>query len=289
MKEYKSNEELMEYLENKNVIISDKNRALNIIDNYSYYSVVNTYKYVFKKSDNTYFEGVRFDEIYSLYNFDKNIRFIFLKYALEFELKIRGVMGNILAKNYGLKDYLNKTNFDELADEEDIDDIINSINNEIDKNKDKHPAITHYYQTYGFIPPFVAIKILSFGQISRWYGLLKQSDRNEIAKKFNVSPKLLKQILVNMTLARNICAHSDRFFSFHSKFFMSFKLIDSTYKVNNNSTNLYMLIKSMEKFLDEKDYKEFIILINEEYTKLKESVKSIDTKIILKIMGYPNV
>ncbi len=289
MKEYKNNKELIEHLENKNVIIDDKNIAMNIIDNYSYYSVVNTYKYVFKKDDKTYFENVHFDEIYSLYNFDKNIRTIFLKYALEFELKIRGIMGNILAKNYGLKDYLNKENFDELADENDIHNIIDSINDEIDKNKGKHPAITHYIQAYGFVPPYVAIKILSFGQISRWYGLLKQSDRNEIAKKFNISPKLLKQILVNMTLARNICAHSDRLFSFHSKFFMTFKLIDSTYKVNNNSTNLYMLIRSMGKFLNEQDYKDLINLVNEEYKKLDESIKSIDASVILKIMGYPNV
>lgn len=262
---------------------------MNIIDNYSYYSVVNTYKYVFKKDDKTYFENVHFDEIYSLYNFDKNIRAIFLKYALEFELKIRGIMGNILAKNYGIKDYLNKENFDELADENDINNIIGSINDEIDRNKGKHPAITHYNQTYDFVPPFVAIKILSFGQISRLYGLLKQSDRNEIAKKFNISPKLLKQILVNMTLARNICAHSDRLFSFHSKFFMTFKLIDSTYKGKNNSTNLYMLIRSMEKFLNEQDYNDLINLIDVEYRKLDESIKSINASIILKIMGYPNV
>ena len=72
MKEYKHNEELLEHLKNKNVIIDDENRALNIIDNYSYYSVINTYKYVFKKDDNMYFENVHFDEIYSLYNFAKN-------------------------------------------------------------------------------------------------------------------------------------------------------------------------------------------------------------------------
>ena len=34
MKEYKHNEELIEHLKNKNVIIDDENTALNIIDNY---------------------------------------------------------------------------------------------------------------------------------------------------------------------------------------------------------------------------------------------------------------
>ena len=65
MKEYKHNEELLEHLKNKNVIIDDDNIALNIIDNYSYYSVINTYKCVFKKDDNTYFKNVHFNEIYA--------------------------------------------------------------------------------------------------------------------------------------------------------------------------------------------------------------------------------
>ena len=289
MKEYKTNKELIEYLEKNNVIIDDKNKAINIIDNYSYYSVINTYKYVFKNEDNTYLKNVHFKEIYSLYKFDKNIRVIFLKYVLELELKIRGIMSNVIAKNYGIKNYFNKYNFDENAKEKDINNIVASINEEINKNKGKHPAITHYDNNYGFIPPFVTIKVLSFGQISRLYGLLKQADRNEIAKKFKINSKLLKQILINMTMARNICAHSDRLFTFHSKFFISFRLIDDKYKVNNNSTNLYMLIRSMEIFLSKDEYDELIESFNEEIDKLKKDIKSIDTNIILKIMGYPNV
>ena len=70
---------------------------------------------------------------------------------------------------------------------------------------------------------------------------------------------------------------------------MSFKLIDSSYKVNNNSTNLYMLIRCMEKFLNKGDYEELIKLIETEFNKLKESIKSIDAKVILKVMGYPDV
>ena len=92
-----------------------------------------------------------------------------------------------------------------------------------------------------------------------------------------------------MTMARNICAHSDRLFTFHSKFFISFRLIDDKYKVNNNSTNLYMLIRSMEIFLSKDEYDELIESFNKEIDKLKKDIKSIDTNIILKIMGYPNV
>ena len=72
------------------------------------------------------------------------------------------------------------------------------------------------------------VKILTFGVASSYYGLLKQSDRQAIAKYFKISDKLLKQILINLTLARNISAHSDRLYTFHSKFFISYKLIDKT-------------------------------------------------------------
>ncbi|MBR2786797.1 MAG: hypothetical protein IKD76_04820 [Clostridia bacterium] len=48
MKEYRTNEELIDYLSSKGVIISDKEDALQKIERYTYYSIVNTYKAIFK-------------------------------------------------------------------------------------------------------------------------------------------------------------------------------------------------------------------------------------------------
>ena len=50
-----------------------------------------------------------------------------------------------------------------------------------------------------------------------------------ISKEFKISGKLLKQIMKNMTMIRNICAHNDRLFSFHSKFLLTFKDFDKNY------------------------------------------------------------
>ena len=91
-------------------------------------------------------------------------------------------MANVIAKNYGLDNYLNILNFDSNANQKDISSLLDRINDEIDKNNGKHTAITHYINDYGFIPPFVLFKVLSIGEISRYYGLLKQSDRQEVAK-----------------------------------------------------------------------------------------------------------
>ena len=74
MKQYKTDEELLNYLETKNVIIKNRKFALKKLEKYTYYSIVNSYKYNFKDANNDYFPNVSFEEIYALYEFDKNLK-----------------------------------------------------------------------------------------------------------------------------------------------------------------------------------------------------------------------
>lgn len=286
MKEYKNNEELIDYLISKNVIVNDKKLALKNIEKYSYYSIINGYKAIFKDKNNNYKENTSFEEIFALYEFDKNIKAIFLKYTLEIEVVIKSLMANTLAEEYGVEDYLKLENLDENANEDLINDFIEKIEKEIDDNYIKHPAIKHYKDTYNFVPPFVLTKILTFGAVSRYYSLLKQSDRQKISKYFKLSDKLLRQILINLTMVRNISAHSDRLFNYRNKYDISFKNIEKDYNRKEYLCNLYMIIKSMKVLLDEEKYKEFENLLNREIEKLKDKLIVVDINDILRIMGY---
>ena len=289
MKEYKSNEELIDYLEDKGVIINDKDEAISVIEKYSYYSVINSYKMIFKDDNNNYIKNVSFDEIYALYVFDKNLRYILLKYVLEIEIIIKSLLANALAHKYRLQNYIDINNLDENASEEIKNKIINKIEEEINRNYNIHFAITHYIDQYGFVPPFILVKILSFGVTSSLYGLLKQSDRQQISKYFKISDKLLKQILKNLTSIRNICAHNERLYCFRDKYTINFKMIDKNYKSKDNTTNLYMLINILKLVLDKSNYDEMTSNINLEIKKLESKIKSISICNILKVMGYPNV
>ena len=286
MKEYKNNEELIDYLISKNVIVNNRELALKNIEKYSYYSIINGYKFVFKDNDNNYKENTSFEEIFALYEFDKNIKAIFLKFTLEIEVILKSLMANTLAEKYGVEDYLKLENLDENVEKELVDDFIVKIEKEIDDNYIKHPAIKHYKDTYDFVPPFVLTKILTFGAISRYYSLLKQSDRQKISKYFRLSDKLLRQILINLTMVRNISAHSDRLFNYRNKYDISFKNIEKDYNRKEYLCNLYMIIKSMKVILDEEKYKEFENLLNIEIEKLKNKLIVIDINDILRIMGY---
>lgn len=187
MKEYKSNEELLEYLISKGVTIKNRKLALDNIEKYTYYSIVNTYKEVFKNGDK-YLDNVTFEEIYALYDFDKNLKSVFLKYSLEIEQVIKSLIANTISEKYGINNYLIYDCFDQNISKESVDKMILSINKEIDKNYGKHAAINHYIDNYGFVPPFVLVKIITMGQISKYYGLLKQEDRQKLV---NVSKCLI--------------------------------------------------------------------------------------------------
>ena len=287
MKEYKSNEELINYLLSKGVVISNKKDALEKIERYTYYSIVNTYKNIFKDKNGNYIEDVSFDDIYALFEFDKNLKNIILKYCLEIETVIKSVMANQISKVYGVKDYLNTSNWDASINTDIKENLLKKINNEIEKDYNIHTAVTHYIDKYGFVPPFVLVKILTFGVASSYYGLLKQSDRQAIAKYFKISDKLLKQILKNLTTIRNVAAHSDRLYNYTSKFYLSFKLIDKNYIKSDNITNLYMVVRCMEKLLTKEQYNELYNSISEEIRKLEEKLKSVEINKITEIMGFP--
>ena len=134
MKEYKNNEELIDYLISKNVIVNDRELALKNIEKYSYYSIINGYKAVFKDENSNYNANTSFEEIFALYEFDKNIKAIFLKYTLEIEVIIKSLMSNTLAEEYGVEDYLKLENFDDNANEELVNVFIEKIEKEIDTN-----------------------------------------------------------------------------------------------------------------------------------------------------------
>ena len=121
-KEFKSTDELIEILNSKGVSIRDDNNIRYLIEKYSYYSIVNSYKWIFKIGEN-YKDNASFEEIFAMYKFDKNLKIIMLKYILEIEAIIKTKIANLFAEKYGLEDYLNINNFDLKDDNPNLDHI----------------------------------------------------------------------------------------------------------------------------------------------------------------------
>lgn len=70
----------------KELCISDFEFAKTILQKISYYSLIDGYKEPFKPfRSGKYYYGVTFEEIFSFYTFDEELRSLFLKYILKVE------------------------------------------------------------------------------------------------------------------------------------------------------------------------------------------------------------
>lgn len=90
-KPFKSYEDLLIFLQNdKNLIIEDFDAARHILSKTSYFSLISGYKDTFKNpTTGKYIDGTTFHDIYRLYQFDNELRSIFLKYILIAEHSVK--------------------------------------------------------------------------------------------------------------------------------------------------------------------------------------------------------
>ena len=65
------------------------------------------------KDDKTYKEGTTFEELYSLFLFDRSFRNVLFKYLLVIENNLKSITSYQLSKKYGYRerDYLKPKNF----------------------------------------------------------------------------------------------------------------------------------------------------------------------------------
>ena len=201
-----------------------------IIEAENYYKLFNGYKEPFldsTKPDETYLPGTKFEEVYSLYLFDRELRNIFIRYILEIENNVKSVLAHEFSRKYGYDNYLKVANFDTSIKQGErktkaqkvgeISDLISNLQHEVARQLSKNNSmVSHYMLNYGYIPLWVLVNTLTIGTISVFYSHLEQQDQNNIGRFFSLKPDELKTILQVLTLYRNACAHDERLYNLKS-------------------------------------------------------------------------
>ena len=298
-KEFKTIDEQIELLQNRNLHIENENIAREILLNNNYYYLINGYKDVFlnkNSKEEKFANGTTLEEIYSLYEFDRKIRIIFLEYILLVERKIDTYIAYEFSKNYGHKNYLIPENFNNSNKNRDlILKFINDINLEISHQyKNSNKMIIHYLDTYKYIPLWVLIRILSFGKVSKFYSFMKQKEQNNISRKFNIQSETLKIYLINLGNVRNICAHDEKLFDIRLK--KSISMTDTHIKYNlslknvkycNGFKDLFSIVIIFKELLEEDEFEDFYKGVIEFIERLEKNIHSIKFENILNKMGFP--
>ena len=102
-KKFSTFSEQVEWLQSeKKLVIDDKKRAEDILQRIGYFSLIGGYKYLFRVPlTKKYKENTSFEEIYSLYLFDGELRELFFKYLLQIERHLRSLISYYFSELYG--------------------------------------------------------------------------------------------------------------------------------------------------------------------------------------------
>ena len=297
-KNFKTVEEQIEILKMRGIIINNK-IAIEILTENNYYYLINGYKDLFIDNYNKeekYIENVSLEEIYALYKFDGELRMNLLRYILIIERRLDTYIAYEFSKKYGNREYLRESNFDNnKSNNYKITNLIVDIRNNTTKQiKIGNKMLNHYIKKYGYIPLWVLIRIMTLGEVSKFYEFMKQKDQNAVAKKFGVKEKTLKTYLHNIAIVRNICAHDEKLYDLKlnnaiikNKIHLYFNLELQDGKYSNGYKDLFSIIIILKILLKETEFKKFYNILISDLEELKENIKSIDFIQILTKMGFP--
>ena len=297
-KQFKNLDEQLEIFKYKGLIIEDEEFAKTVLLRENYF-FINGYRHLFMKSANNkrYIEGTTFEELYSLFLFDRQFRNIIFKHLLIIENNIKSIISYQLSKKYGYKesDYLKVKNFDGAPDKQrQINDLLKKMKRQIRVNGGQHSATSHYLSNYGYIPLWVLVKVLSFGIVSEMYSILKLEDRLAIASIYGIDQETLTNYLPILANYRNLCAHEDILFENKTQRFiddtryhslLNIDKIDDEYIYGKN--DLFALLIIIRQLLTSTEVKNLILEIEKVLNNLEYNLKSISIDKVLDRMGFP--
>lgn len=297
-KEFKTLDEQLDIFRSKGLKIDNVESAKDILlmENYFF---INGYRHIFMRSnkDKRFVNNATFDELHTMFLFDRNLRNILFKNLLVIENNIKSIISYRLSKQYGFKekDYLRKSNFTtDNKEQRRVEDVINKMKRQIRVNGSKHTATYHYINNYGYIPLWILVKVLSFGLINELYGIIKPEDRLSIAEYYNLDVESLETYLALLSNYRNLCAHEDIVFDHRSqrlisdnRFHIMLKISKTDGEYNYGKNDIFALIIILKQMLKKDKFEEMMYEIENEFVEFDNKVDSIPLEKLYDKMGFP--
>lgn len=299
-KEFKTYDEQIELLQSRNVV-TDENTKTQLMQE-SYYAIVNGYKDPFLDNnamqsthDDVYLEGTKFEWIYSLFSFDRDLRAITFKYLTRAEATMKNAVTYAFCSVCSDPNaYLDRSSYVEAKDmlvpkgfkgnkvmlhQNNLTTLMKILNSKVGK---KGKSFTrHYMETYGFVPLWVLQNDLTFGNISNFYQLQKRSIQNHActlileangAQGRRLSADTLLRAFSVLVDFRNICAHDERLYC---------AKVGKSQDIDFSNMAYYLMhVLPMEEF------KQFLDEIFTLFNQHKENLHVVTMESLLKGMGF---
>lgn len=299
-KTFKTLDQQINILKEKGLVINDIGFAKKVLFKENYF-FLSGYRYLFmtKYKEKKFNDGTTFDELYSVFLFDRHIRNLMFKNILIIENNIKSIMSYQLSKKYGFKekDYLNPDNFTkDPMREKQVYDVLGKMKRQIRVNGKQHTATQHYMFNYGYIPMWILVKVLSFGLISELYLILKNEDKEAISNFYEIDTEEMGTYLNLLSNFRNICAHEDILYDHRTQRLISdtefhYKLDipkdeEGIYKFGKN--DLFAMVIILKQMLEKDEFIDFLRELEYEINLLDSCVNTVPLNSILNRIGFPD-
>lgn len=306
-KEYKTHNQQLNILRQRGLEVPTDGSPKRFLEEENYYNVINGYKDLFLERDtdnvpispDKYKLGTHFKELKSLYLFDRELRFIFLKYILIFENLIKSTLSHEFTKKYKNKNsYLELKNYRDDDHKKVLYQISNLIKT-IHEKSDRDGSIRHYISVYGEVPLWVLVNYLSLGNISYLYSVLKDDEQRAIAivlsekykrqykSEINLTSQDVKAILKATNFVRNVAAHEERLYSKNIKS-VRYATLSSEVSINPNliqNEKIAVLIPLLKSVLNKSDFLSMTKDLNVLFEKYNTKFKTVTFQEILNEIG----
>ncbi|MBT9857552.1 hypothetical protein GPK86_14255 [Blautia faecis] len=229
---YATIDEQIEKLKKQGLIIDDIDFAKTELSLYGYSNLIKSYRdpyTIVSDGKKFYRSGITFEQIWSLYILDKNLRNAVMASMLDLEEHIKEAAADVIASKYGIdqNDYLQFRNFVNKKKRKErfsLPSILDTLKAALDT--DKNP-IAHYSEKYGVVPPWILFKSIYFSTIVNFINLFKPEEQSILASKLydenalNIHGKDLIFLMLDTLFIcieyRNLAAHGGRIYNHVSK------------------------------------------------------------------------
>lgn len=203
-------EQQVQLLASRGLQIDDLQRAAHYLAHINYYRLAG-YCLPFEADHAThqFRPGVCFDDVIALYVFDRELRLLVLDAIERIEVSVRTQWAYHFAHAVSPHGYLDAQHAHSMRQ---YARQLAILATEVDGSKEAFVA--HHRNKYDdpdMPPVWVACEMLSLGQLSQWFTLLKpMALRKRMSRCYRLDQQVLQSALHHLTYVRNICAHHAR-------------------------------------------------------------------------------
>ncbi len=304
-KQFKTVDELVEILKSRGVEVDDDTGAA--IERESYYAIVNGYKDPFldreameSSADDVYLEGTRFEWMYDLFQFDRDLRLITFNYLTQAEAVMRTSVAYAFCEAHQSQDaYLDRSNFctsdnyllprafkgnRRSLHSDNLNRLMKVLNDKLAVNRYSRDFIKHYMARHGGVPLWVLANDLTFGNIVNFYQLMQPEDRmractliSKVSRRSQKEQGFLseRKLLRSATILkdfRNYCAHDERL-----------------YCAKSGDADFSVMTLKLFDLLPAEDVVRFMNELADLYGSYKNRLHNMDLQDLLCEMGFPRI